>query len=114
MPTHRRVDTVQVCEEQRPAQYPGLIALVSADTRTDKSGPQAAEVAIEYHLGQMSVAPPAAPSSADGIPSDLYQRLLSTLLPTGCFDTQLTLTSHFVEDSPWAIVFQTRPRLKTD
>lgn len=51
----------------------------------------------------MSVALPAAPSSADGIPSDLYQRLLSTLLPTGCFDTQPILTSHFVDAriSPW-------------
>jgi len=98
------IETVRVREEQRPAQYPGLIALVSAGTRTEKSGPQAAEVAIEYHLGKSTdVQPPVLSAPTEGIPSDLYQRLTTALLPTGYFDDENTLRSQFVDAriSPW-------------
>lgn len=100
------IETVQVREEQRPRQYPGLIALVSAETRKDKSGkPQAAEVAIAYHLGRIpDVLPPAPPPTAEGIPPDLYRRLTAALLPTGCFDSARALNNYFVDEriSPWA------------
>lgn len=98
------IEIVQVREEQRPRQYPGLIALVSAGTRSDKSGPQAAEIAIEYHLGKIADLPLSSPPViAEGIPQDLYQRLTTALLPTGCFDSEDTLRSNFVDAriSPW-------------
>ncbi len=97
------IETVPVREEQRPRQYPGLIALVSAGTRADKPGKQAAEIAVEYHLGQTLDSPPPTPPIAEGIPPDLYRRLTTALLPTGDFNSQSRLESHFVDVriSPW-------------
>lgn len=88
---------VLVVEDERPVQHPGLIALVSADTRPEKTGSkQAAEIAIDYHLGKVTIAPPPAPPAlSPGIPADLYRRLTAALLPTGFFANADTLDACF-------------------
>ncbi|MBN2001736.1 MAG: hypothetical protein JXA21_00150 [Anaerolineae bacterium] len=93
-----------VPESERPLQHPGLITLVSAGTRKDKTGPQAAEVAIDYHLGRIPILPaPAAP--AEGIPPDLLQRIKKILPPTGAFASDDILVAQFTDAriSPWRL-----------
>ncbi|MBN1877868.1 MAG: hypothetical protein JXA33_26845 [Anaerolineae bacterium] len=89
---------ILVPEKKRPPQYPGLVALVSADTRKDKTGSkQAVEIAIEYHLGIAGVTPPSPAEPLVGIPPDLQKRLLKTLLTSHFFDTDEHIRSLFLD-----------------